>query len=85
MTTELIFEEPPQYTPKGRPSIWPERLRSLRVHPGEWVNATATWGCKQSVIIYKPLKRGTGGLVADEYELTQRGQTVFVRYIGGAS
>lgn len=42
---ELVFENPPPGG-VGRPRVWDNRAKTLRQHPGRWVNATKTWGVK---------------------------------------
>ena len=46
---ELVFEDPSaRQGGPGRPRIWGARAEALKAHPGRWVNATATWGCRAS-------------------------------------
>lgn len=78
---ELVFEEPPpRPRPPGRPRVWEARVEALSQHPGQWVNATKTWGIKTSGSSGR--KRLTALGIQMEVRKIDGAPNVFVRWVG---
>ena len=84
--TEFVFVDglPPEPT-RGRNGKYTEFADALRGRPGEW----AIWPVKlkndlTARTVTASVRRGTlKNFPAGQFEATQRGTTVYARYVGG--
>ena len=78
---ELVFETPPpRARPRGRPPVWEDRAEALSQHPGQWVNATKTWGIKSDGSLGR--KRLTALGIQMKERKIDGAPNVFVRWVG---
>lgn len=83
MSDDFVFEAPKRPHAATR---WADRLLALAEHPGEWVNATKTYGLSPNSLSVAALIRGAAAQAGLRVEVITEGQktdaaTLYVRVL----